>query len=59
MAPWGTIFEHLYLWKAEAYARTFHDPLENRKAKRPVPPVPTKEEVAKWKTDSLFLEPLL
>ncbi|MEC7786611.1 MAG: c-type cytochrome, partial [Nitrospinota bacterium] len=27
MAPWGTIFPHLYLWKAEAYARTFHDPL--------------------------------
>ena len=59
MAPWGTIFEHQYLWKAEAYARTFHDPLDNRTAKRPVPPVPTKEEVEKWKTDSLFLEPLL
>ena len=46
MAPWGTIFPHLYLWKAEAYARTFHDPLDKRTAKRPVPPVPTKEEVA-------------
>lgn len=41
MAPWGTIFPHLYLWKAEAYARTFHDPLDKRTAKRPVPPVPT------------------
>ena len=28
MAPWGMIFQHLYLWKAEAYARTFHDPLD-------------------------------
>ena len=59
MAPWGTIFPHLYLWKAEAYARTFHDPLDKRAEKRPVPPVPTKEEMAKWKTDGLFLEPLL
>ena len=59
MAPWGTIFPHLYLWKAEAYARTFHDPLDKRTAKRPVPPVPTKEEVEKWKTDELFLDPLL
>ena len=59
MAPWGTIFPHLYLWKAEAYARTFHDPLDKRTAKRPVPPVPTKEEVEKWKTDGLFLDPLL
>ena len=59
MAPWGTIFPHLYLWKAEAYARTFHDPLDKRVAKRPVPPVPTKEEVEKWKTDELFLDPLL
>ena len=59
MAPWGTIFEHQYLWKAEAYARTFHDPLDKRTAKRPVPPVPTKEEVEKWKTDGLFLDPLL
>ncbi|MEC9018594.1 MAG: c-type cytochrome [Nitrospinota bacterium] len=59
MAPWGTIFPHLYLWKAEAYARTFHDPLDKRTAKRPVPPVPTKEEVEKWKTDDLFLDPLL
>ena len=59
MAPWGMIFPHLYLWKAEAYARTFHDPLEKRAAKRPVPPVPTKEEIEKWKTDELFLDPLL
>ena len=59
MAPWGMIFQHLYLWKAEAYARTFHDPLEKRAAKRPVPPVPTKEEIEKWKTDELFLDPLL
>ena len=59
MAPWGMIYPHLYLWKAEAYARTFHDPLDKRTAKRPVPPVPTKEEMAKWKTDGLFLEPLL
>ena len=59
MAPWGMIFPHLYLWKAEAYARTFHDPLEKRAAKRPVPPVPTKEEIEKWKADELFLDPLL
>ena len=59
MAPWGMIFQHLYLWKAEAYARTFHDPLEKRAAKRPVPPVPTKEEIEKWKADELFLDPLL
>jgi len=59
MAPWGTIFPHLYLWKAEAYARTFHDPLDKRTAKRPVPPVPTKEDVEKWKADELFLDPLL
>ena len=59
MAPWGMIFPHLYLWKAEAYARTFHDPLDKRTAIRPVPPVPTKEEMEKWKTDGLFLEPLL
>ena len=59
MAPWGMIFQHLYLWKAEAYARTFHDPLEKRAAKRPVPPVPTKEEIEKWKADELFLYPLL
>ena len=59
MAPWGMIFQHLYLWKAEAYARTFHDPLEKRTAKRAVPPVPTKEEIEKWKTDELFLDPLL
>ena len=59
MAPWGTIFPHLYLWKAEAYARTFHDPVEKRTAKRPVPPIPTKEEIERWKTDGLFLDPLL
>lgn len=59
MAPWGMIFPHLYLWKAEAYARTFHDPLDKRTEKRPVPPVPTKEEIAKWTTDGLFLDPLL
>ena len=59
MAPWGMIFGHLYLWKAEAYARTFHDPLDKRTEKRPVPPVPTKEDVASWKTKELFLDPLL
>jgi len=59
MAPWGTIFEHLYLWKAEAYARTFHDPLDKRAEKRPVPPIPTKEEIERWKKDGLFLDPLL
>jgi len=47
MAPWGMIFQHLYLWKAEAYARTFHDPLDKRTEKRPVPPIPTKEEIEK------------
>jgi mono/diheme cytochrome c family protein len=59
MAPWGMIFPHLYLWKAEAYARTFHDPLDKRTEKRPVPPVPTKEEIEAWKTKELFLDPLL
>jgi len=59
MAPWGMIFQHLYLWKAEAYARTFHDPLDKRTEKRPVPPIPTKEEIEKWKIDGLFLDPLL
>ena len=59
MAPWGMIFQHLYLWKAEAYARTFHDPLDKRAEKRPVPPIPTKEEIEKWKTDGLFLDTLL
>jgi mono/diheme cytochrome c family protein len=59
MAPWGTIFPHLYLWKAEAYARTFHDPLDKRTAKKPVPPIPTKEEIERWKKDGLFLDPLL
>jgi mono/diheme cytochrome c family protein len=59
MAPWGMIFPHLYLWKAEAYARTFHDPLDKRAEKKPVPPIPTKEEIERWKKDDLFLEPLL
>ena len=59
MAPWGLLFPHLYLWKAEAYARTFHDPLDKRTEKRPVPPIPTQEEIEKWKTDGLFLDPLL
>jgi mono/diheme cytochrome c family protein len=59
MGPWGLVFSHLYLWKAEAYARTFHDPLANRKEKRHVPPIPTKEEIEQWKKDGLFLEPLL
>jgi len=59
MGPWGMVFPHLYLWKAEAYARTFHDPLDKRAAKKPVPPIPTKEEIEKWKTDGLFLDPLL
>ena len=59
MAPWGMLFQHLYLWKAEAYARTFHDPLDKRTEKRPVPPIPTKEDIEKWKTDGLFLDPLL
>jgi mono/diheme cytochrome c family protein len=59
MAPWGMIFPHLYLWKAETYARTFHDPLDKRTEKKPVPPIPTKEEIEKWKTDGLFLDPLL
>lgn len=59
MAPWGMIFEHLYLWKAEAYARTFHDPLDKRTAIRPVPPVPSKEDIESWKTKEMFLDPLL
>ncbi len=59
MAPWGMIFPHLYLWKAEAYSRTFHDPLDKRNGKKPVPPVPTKEEVERWQKDGLFLDPLL
>lgn len=59
MAPWGMIFPHLYLWKAEAYARTFHDPLDKRAEKRPVPPIPTKEDIERWKTEGLFLDPLL
>lgn len=59
MAPWGMLIPHIYLWKAEAYARTFHDPLDKRTEKKPVPPVPTKEEIESWKTDGLFLDPLL
>ena len=59
MGPWGMVFPHLYLWKAEAYARTFHDPLDKRTAKKPVPPVPTKEEVESWTKNGLFLDPLL
>jgi len=59
MAPWGMIFPHLYLWKAEAYSRTFHDPLDKRTEKKPVPPIPTKEEIERWKKDGLFLDPLL
>jgi mono/diheme cytochrome c family protein len=59
MAPWGSIFPHLYLWKAEAYSRTFHDPLDKRAEKKPVPPIPTKEEIQRWKTEGLFLDPLL
>jgi len=59
MAPWGMIFPHLYLWKAESYARTFHDPLDKRTEKKPVPPIPTKEEIERWKKDGLFLDPLL
>ena len=59
MAPWGIIFPHLYLWKAEAYVRTFHDPLDMRTEKRPVPPIPTKEEIERWQKDGLFLDPLL
>ncbi len=59
MGPWGMVFPHLYLWKAEAYARTFHDPLDQRAQKLPVPPVPTKEEVESWTKNGLFLDPLL
>ncbi len=59
MAPWGMIFPHLYLWKAEAYARTFHDPLDKRTEKRPVPPVPNKEEIESWTKNELFMDPLL
>ncbi len=59
MAPWGAMFPHLYLWKAEVYARTFHDPLEKRTEKRPIPPVPTKEDMERWKTEGLFMDPLL
>ncbi|MFQ5481822.1 MAG: cytochrome c [Nitrospinaceae bacterium] len=59
MAPWGLLFPHLYLWKAEAYARNFHDPLEKRTQKKPIPPIPTKEEIARWKTEGLFMDPLL
>ncbi|MFQ5673088.1 MAG: c-type cytochrome [Nitrospinales bacterium] len=59
MAAWGKAFPHYYLWKAEAYARTFHDPLEKRKEKKPIPPIPTKEDIERWKKEGLFLDPLL
>ena len=59
MAPWGTMFPHLYLWKAIVYERTFHDPLEKRTEKKPIPPIPTKEEIERWKKEGLFLDPLL
>ena len=59
MAPWGMLFPHLYLWKAEAYARTFHDPLDKRTEKKPVPPIPTKEDIERWQKEGLFLDPLL
>lgn len=59
MSPWGMAVPHIYLWKAEAYARTFHDPLDQRKAKRPIPPIPTKEDIERWTTDGLFMDPLL
>ncbi len=59
MAAWGTIFPHLYLWKAVVYERTFHDPLEKRTEKTPIPPIPTKEEIESWKDQGLFLDPLL
>lgn len=59
MAAWGTVYPHFYLWKAEAYARTFHDPLDKREKPIPVPPIPTKEDIERWKTEGLFLDPLL
>ena len=59
MAPWGMVYPHLYLWKAEAYAKTFHNPLEGRKGKYPIPPIPTKEDIERWEKESLFLDPLL
>ncbi len=62
MAPWGLMFPHLYLWKAEAYARTFHSPLaaDAPNTKRvPVPPIPSKEEVERWTKEGLFQEDLL
>ncbi len=59
MAPWGMIFPHPYLWKAEAYTRTKHDPLDKMNGKKPVPPIPTKEEIERWKTEGLFLDPIL
>ena len=59
MSPWGMAVPHLYLWRAEAYARTFHDPIEKRKEKRPIPPIPTKDDIERWKTEKLFLDPLL
>lgn len=42
-----------------AYARTFHDPLDKRTAKKPIPPVPTQEEIERWQAEGLFLDPLL
>lgn len=59
MAAWGTMFPHLYLWKAIVYERTFHDPLDQRASKVPVPPIPTEEEIKRWKDDGLFMDPLL
>jgi mono/diheme cytochrome c family protein len=59
MAAWGSAFPHLVLWKAESYARTFHSPLDARAGKSPLPPVPTKEDIERWKTDGLFMDPLL
>jgi mono/diheme cytochrome c family protein len=61
MMSWGMIFSHLYLWKAEAYAKTFHNPLppEGRATKYPVPPIPTKEDIERWTKDGLFMDPLL
>ncbi|MGP0564916.1 MULTISPECIES: c-type cytochrome [unclassified Nitrospina] len=59
MAAWGTMFPHLYLWKAIAYERTFHDPLDQRASKVPIPPIPTEEEIKRWKDDGLFMDPLL
>lgn len=59
MAAWGTMYPHLYLWKAIVYERTFHDPLDQREGKVPVPPIPTEEEIKRWKDEGLFMDPLL